>query len=343
MRHIGRMLVAVAGLVALTAAADQAAGAGPGYRIYVSNEYGADITVIDGATRQQIGTIPISGRSGEVRPRGMAVAPDGKTVYVAVSDFAPHLETQEDKIVAIDVATSKIVAEYRVGSDPERLAVSPDGRQLWASNEDRAQVSGFDLKTGKLLGSFPAGVEPEGVAVSPDGKFVYVTGEASHTLAIIDAQQLKINKYLLVGNRPRVVIFSQDGTRAYVSAEIGGTVSVIDTQAQRVIHTVSLGLDSRPVEMVLSLDDKRLFVAGGGTSAVYVVDTETYKVIKVIRERMGRRPWGIALALDGKVYTANGLSDSVSVIDAAGLNVIGQLGAGRGSHSVVVGTIASGK
>ena len=53
---------------------------------------------------------------------------------------------------------------------------------------------------------------------------------------------------------------------------------------------------------------------------------------------MGRRPWGVVVAPDGKkIYTANGRSDDVSVVDAATLRVIATIPAGRGAHSVVVG------
>jgi YVTN family beta-propeller protein len=63
-----------------------------------------------------------------------------------------------------------------------------------------------------------------------------------------------------------------------------------------------------------------------GTSAVYVIDTNTHEVIATIREQMGRRPWGIAITPDGgKIYTADGLSDSSTVIDPECLCVIGQV------------------
>jgi YVTN family beta-propeller protein len=55
---------------------------------------------------------------------------------------------------------------------------------------------------------------------------------------------------------------------------------------------------------------------------------------------MGRRPWGIAITPDGsKIYTADGLSDSSTVIDPETLTVIGQIQTGRGSHSASVGVI----
>lgn len=132
------------------------------YRAYVSNEYGASISVIDVATDTVIGNIVLTRRPGEVRPRGMAVSPDGRTIYVALSDFNPRVETKEDKVVAIDVASNQVVAEYRVGTNPERVALSPDGTQLWAANENAARGTGFDLRTGRVLGEFQTGVEPEG-------------------------------------------------------------------------------------------------------------------------------------------------------------------------------------
>jgi YVTN family beta-propeller protein len=350
-RHAAATVALAAGLllgaqVSAQTTQQLAAGAkaGDAYRIYVANEYNADITVIDTATDTVIGTIPISGRPGLVRPRGMALSPDGTIVYVSVSDFHPEFEVNEDKIVAIDVRTNQVLQEFRAGGNPERVAISPDGKQVWASLEALAQGGGYDIATGQQFVQFRVGIEAEGVAVSPDGKWVYVTAEATHTTTVYDIANKRILKHLLVGNRPRSVAFSLDGTKAYVSAEIGGTISVIDvTRNHTVVATVNLGLDSRPVELVVDPAGKYLYVAGGGTSTIYVIDLETNKVAHLIKERMGRRPWGVTITLDGKkVYTANGLSDSVSVIDPACMCVVKNIAVGRGAHSVQVGIIPAG-
>lgn len=337
-RKLALLALALGTLFALGTALAQDTGGD--YRVYVSNEYGANVTVIDGKTAEVIDTISISGRPGEVRPRGMAVSPDGKIIYVSISDFQPERETPEDEISAIDVATDTVTRTFRAGGNPERLAINPDGTRLWASLEAIAQGAVFDTASGERLAVFTVGIEPEGVAVSPDGKWAYITAESTHTVAIIDTQALKVAKFVLVGNRPRFAIFSRDGSKAYVSAEIGGTISVIDTASQAVTSTISLGLDSRPVGMDLSPDGSRLYVAGGGTNAVYVIDTASQEVEKVITEKMGRRPWGIAVSPDGStIYTANGLSDSVSILDADCLCVVDNVSAGRGAHSVKIGRI----
>ncbi len=114
-----------------------------GYNIYVSNEYGASVTVIDGATEEVIGEIVLNGRPGEVRPRGMAVSPDGHTIYIAQSDFFPVLETPDDRIIAIDVLTNKVVAEYWVGTNPERVDISPDGNANLGGQRRRGARNGL--------------------------------------------------------------------------------------------------------------------------------------------------------------------------------------------------------
>jgi YVTN family beta-propeller protein len=68
---------------------------------------------------------------------------------------------------------------------------------------------------------------------------------------------------------------------------------------------------------------------------VAVIDGEQLSLINVIP--VGRRPWGIGLTPDGrKLYTANGLSNDVSVIDTATGKVINTIQAGNGPWGVAL-------
>jgi PQQ-dependent catabolism-associated beta-propeller protein len=306
-------------------------------RIYVSNEFGGSITVIDGATEKVINTIPI-GPAGTARPRGMALSPDGSTLYVAVTDPWPNRPGSSYKFIwSIDAGTGRVRAKYRCGSDPERLAVTPDGRLLYCSNEDTATATAFALTTGKVIASIPVGIEPEGVGISPDGNWVYVTAETSNTVTVIDTKTKKPVRNVLVGERPRVVAFAPSGRRAYVSAETAGTLSVIDSTRHEVIKTVELGHDSKPVGVAVAPDGARVFVVGGRCNCLFIIDALRDAIIAIVTQKMGRRPWGVAVTADGKkIYTANGRSDDVSVVDAVTLRVVSSIGAGRGAHSVVI-------
>ena len=50
-------------------------------RVFVSNERGNDVTVLDSDTLEVIGHYPVG-----ARPRGIAISPDGKELYVCASD-----------------------------------------------------------------------------------------------------------------------------------------------------------------------------------------------------------------------------------------------------------------
>jgi YVTN family beta-propeller protein len=62
-----------------------------GYHVYITNEKGGDVSVIDGATREVVATIPVG-----KRPRGIRVSPDGKTLFVAVSAAAVGCQGQSN-------------------------------------------------------------------------------------------------------------------------------------------------------------------------------------------------------------------------------------------------------
>jgi YVTN family beta-propeller protein len=53
---------------------------------------------------------------------------------------------------------------------------------------------------------------------------------------------------------------------------------------------------------------------------------------------VGARPWGIGLTSDGKfLYTANGPSNDVSVIDTASLNVVATVRVGKTPWGIALG------
>src|SRR5437867_9108747 len=88
--------------------------------LYCSNEVSNTISVISPKTNTVIATIPVG-----KRPRGMALSPDRRTVYVALG--------QDDAIGVIDVTKAAMSRTMRAGRDPELVAESPDGKTLYVS------------------------------------------------------------------------------------------------------------------------------------------------------------------------------------------------------------------
>ncbi|HKO02866.1 MAG TPA: hypothetical protein VJ032_14305, partial [Thermoanaerobaculia bacterium] len=89
--------------VAATIAALFCAATLYGDRIFVTNERGGTIAVIDSNTDRVIGNI-----AAPMRPRGIVLSPDRKRLYVAVSHFRDKPSRTRDGVLALDTATLKI-------------------------------------------------------------------------------------------------------------------------------------------------------------------------------------------------------------------------------------------
>ena len=160
------------------AAGTTTAPSGP--RVYVSDETGGNVFVIDAASARVIETIPVG-----KRPRGIRLTHDGTQLLVALSGSPiagpgvdesklPPADRTADGIGLLDLSTLKVVRNYPSGQDPEAFDLSPDGRTLYVSNEDAAQMSVVDLTSGSITSRAAVGEEPEGVTVRPDGNIAIV-------------------------------------------------------------------------------------------------------------------------------------------------------------------------
>ena len=291
-------------------------------RVFVTNETGNSVSVINLNTNQVEATIKVG-----KRPRGIGKAPDGSVIYVAVSG--------EDSIAVIDPTTLKVLRKFGSGPDPETFAVHPNGN-LYISNEENAKASVFNPKSGKLIAEIKVGIEPEGVAIAPDGTRAIVTSESTNMLHVIAIPEHKIVANILVGARPRAVSFSADSKIAYATSEISGEVKKVDVASGKIIGRAPLADDkAKPKDILPSRDGKRLFVAGGRANRVFVLDERTLDILNQIP--VGKRVWGLALTRDGKrLYTTDGASNQVSVIDTDANKVVATIPVGEMPWGVVI-------
>jgi YVTN family beta-propeller protein len=327
--RVQRRLIGVAVFLALAWWLAARVLAAPGERLYVSDEDLGEVVVIDPQAGSVLGRIPVG-----KRPRGIKLARDGKHLYVALSGSPragpgvdesklPPPDRSADGIGVIDLQAGKLLRTYPSGQDPECFDLSPDGKRLYVSNEETAEMSVLDLAKGKIIQRVKVGGEPEGVTVRPDGKVVYVTCEQDNTVAAVDTGSFKVLAHIETGPRPRAIAFTSDGANAFVTAENASQVTVIDARAHRSAGSVAIvskagkPLPPRPMGIALSPDGKLAYVSNGRGESIAVVDVGKRALVRMI-EGVGGRPWGIAVSADGRtLYTANGPSEDVSIVDAA--------------------------
>jgi YVTN family beta-propeller protein len=318
--------------------------------VYASDEDGGAVLAIDPATATIVTRIPVG-----KRPRGLKLSHDGKWLYVALSGsprggpgvdeaHLPPPDRSSDGIGVVDLAAGRLVATLPSGQDPESFDLSPDGKVLYVSNEETAEMTALDVSTRAIRGKVTVGHEPEGVAVRPDGKVVFVTSEQDAEVTAVDTATLTVVAKVPTGPRPRSIVFTNDGREAFVTDEMGARVTVIDPFVYEARGDIAVHEDSpmpggpRPMGAVLSRDEKELYVSCGRGGSVAIIDVATRKQVRSI-DGVGDRPWGIALSRDGThLYTANGTSGDIGIVNLATGNVDRRVHTGGLPWGVVLGS-----
>ena len=302
----------------------------PGPRVYVSDETGGRVIVIDPESRAIVRTINVG-----KRPRGLRVSSDGTKLYVALSGSPiagpnvdesklPPADKAADGIGVVDLATGAVVRKYQSGSDPESFSMSRDGRLLFVSNEDTGEMSVLDLESGDVKARVKIGEEPEGVTTAPDGATVYVSCEGTNEVVAVSTVDYKVVGRSPTGPRPRSLAFTADGATGFVANENNASLTVFIARTRKVLKTIRLpkpaGADAippRPMGLQLGPDGATLFVTLGRAKSIGLIDTATLALKQIISD-VGGRPWGIGINDGGTtLYTANGPSGDVSIVDVA--------------------------
>ena len=139
-----------------------------------------------------------------------------------------------------------------------------------------------------------------------------------------------------------------------MSSEVGNSVAVIDTVSRRVVRTVGVG--ARPRDIAISPDGKYIFVTGENDGSLAVLDGDSDTVLRTAHlpgtaprpkgsatlsvtgtVHVGSRPWSTALSPDGRfLYSANGLSDDVSVVSTAPFRLEATIKVGRRPWGIAI-------
>lgn len=299
----------------------------PSALVVVSNEDSGDVSIIDPETDRVMKTIAVG-----KRPRGMKASPDGKTLYVAVSGSAKRgggAEARDDAadgIAVVDLERGAVVRRLACGRDPEAFDITPDGKRLFVSNEETAQVSEVDIASGRVTRRIDVGREPEGVTIA-NGE-VFVTSEEDARVDVISDVEHRVVRTIVTPKRPRAVAVT--GGEAYVTAENAGAVAVVRPETGEVKTTIALGPGARP--MGIAVHDGHAFVSNGRGKSVSVIELRDHSVLGTIAD-VGPRAWGIGAWRD-KLYVAAG--PDVAVVSIPQRAVLSRLPAGRGTWGVVI-------
>lgn len=298
--------------------------------IWVANEEGNSLTVVDAATHDVVATL-----TGIPGPHNVQVSPDGRTVWV--------VSGHDGLVAAIDSQTYKLQGTAPVGSAPAHVIVTPDGATSYVSSSGDNTVTIIDTATLNLVATLPVGQYPHGLRSSPDGKLVAVANLRDNTVTLINTATQQVDSTIATGLGPVQVAFAPDGATLYVSLNGEDAVAKIDLATRSVVGTAAVG--DGPVQLYVSPDGTLLLVANQGTeespaTTLSFVDTAT--MAELDKVGTGKGAHGVVIEPGGRyAWVTNLYDNTLAVVDIAARAVVATVPSGASPNGVSFSPLVS--
>ena len=214
---------------------------------------------------------------------GLTFSPDGKSLYVSGGnqDAIYRFDWRAGRATLADSITLAVKKPRVSGTKyPAGIAVSPDGRTLYAAENLGDSLAVVDLASKQVVQRLATERYPYGVVVAPNGD-VFVSAWGGGTVSAFRARsgdRFGSEARIKVGRHPSALLLNADGSRLFVASGSTDQISVIDNRTGSVLTTLTdpspakTGEGSTPNALALSPDGKRLFVAEADNNAVAVFD-----------------------------------------------------------------------
>jgi YVTN family beta-propeller protein len=293
-----------------------------GRLIYVTNSWADSVTEIDAASLKVTRTLPTG-----FEPSGVTLDARGQALYVA-------------NRISNDVS----VIDLRTGSETKRLAAGR-GASYVAANGSRVYVTHIYPNPGKHR------TQPESEITEIDAEQQVVdartrlhnVGGVFHIALSRDgrlgvATQMRPKNLIPLAHVEHGWVFGD--SLAVFGEDVGGVVELPLDELERYF--------SLPFGVAIAPDKSKVYLSASGSDEIAIVDVKRLVMAARSPERdalandlsassryvlariaVGRNPRGIALSPDGsKLYVANRLDDTVSIVDTAAAKIAGTIGLG---------------
>ena len=287
-----------------------------GRQLFVANSWDDTVTVID----TKAGAVMATWAAG-YEPSSVVEDRAGTTLFVA--------DRIGNDITLLDAKTGAVKDTLEAGRGASYMALTADGRRLYATHvypnpgryrtPPRSEITVVDVAREQVVERMPlpsiAGVFH--VALSGDGRLGVVAELHPKNLVPL----AHVEHGWVFGN-----------TLTVFGADVGRSVEVPLDEIDRYY--------AMPFGVAIAPDKSRIYVTHGGSDVVTVIDT--HKLLAFIhahrepfaedlsasghyviaRIAVGKNPRGEVLSADGaRLYVANRLDDTISVVDTRGLRV----------------------
>ncbi|HET9384121.1 MAG TPA: Ig-like domain-containing protein [Gemmatimonadales bacterium] len=197
-----------------------------GTRGYVANQGSNSVSIIDLATRTQIGTISLNGS-----PLPVALSPDDSVLFVA---------TNVNRLYKIALATNTVVDSLPLPETSHYLLAHPNDTLLYVATRAAGTVLEVNWRTMGVTRTFGFGGMTQGMVLAPDRSELYVINETLNKLHIITLSTSAATSLLLAA-APHSIGLSGDGSKLYAGLLYAGKITVFDRVTRARLYNVVTG------------------------------------------------------------------------------------------------------
>ena len=159
---------------------------------------------------------------------------DGRLLYVSG-------ETAGD-VTVIDVASRASLARVvHGGGDAMGLALSPDGKILYAAAGENKSVLKIDTATNKVVGEIALPGVVHEATLTLDGAFLYTTLRKANRIVVVRTADDKVVATIPQKGYPDLVTMEPSGRHALVTNRQADLVTVIDLKTHAPVKAIPVG------------------------------------------------------------------------------------------------------
>jgi YVTN family beta-propeller protein len=268
----------------------------------------------------------------------LSVRVPAQAATAPITISTPANKAQSPRAFSADVTSpaAMVSASVAIGSGPQSVAFSPDGRKLYVASQ--GSVTMLSATTNRII--LPNATYPNttlaagpGIVASPNGRRVYVAAGASGVVALDAALIQPIESESISGftagsstqSSAQSLAISPDGRMLYVADNLSnGVVRLVTLATETYASSATFGAGLIPEAVAVSPDGSKLYVAiddptKGSQDFIAVLDPHSgAPLASSINLGIGAAPAGVAFSPDGKAaYVANRGANTVTVIDTA--------------------------
>lgn len=300
MSRAGRPVRLVAALLLGAGSVAGASAAGAQEKLYVVNQAGATISVID-QQRLAVDTVldlRALGFTANAKPHHVAVEDDGSFWYVSLIG--------DGRVLKFDRA-NRLVGQVAMET-PGLLTLDPVhdslyvGRSMTAVNPPKA-LGVIARRPFTLVDEHEIVIpRPHALAVTHDGAWVHTASLSENRIASIEVATGRVRLTTLAGVPRSLVQFalSPDGRTMVAGGELSNTLLVFDlTQPPPFTPVREIAVAGKPWEPRFSPDGRTLYLTLLSRNAVAELDVATWTVRRTMDQRFAQ-PYGMIVRGDGR-------------------------------------------